>query len=64
MSMQEYIQKVKIDRAKEELGRTDLSIKEIAHRLGFEDEKYFMKVFRKHQQMTPTEFRRAFTGHI
>jgi AraC-like DNA-binding protein len=60
MNMQEYIQKVKIERAKEELGRTDLSIKEIALRVGFEDEKYFMKVFRKHQQMTPTEFRRAF----
>ncbi|SFK99165.1 AraC-type DNA-binding protein [Paenibacillus sp. 1_12] len=60
MNMQEYIQKVKVDRAKDELGRTDLTIKEIAQRLGFDDEKYFMKVFRKHQQMTPTEFRRAF----
>ncbi|NHN30227.1 helix-turn-helix transcriptional regulator [Paenibacillus agricola] len=60
MNMQEYIQKVKMDHAKEELCRTDLPIKEIAHNCGFEDEKYFMKVFRKHQQMTPTEFRRAF----
>lgn len=60
MPMQEYIQKTKIDRAKEELCRTDRTIKEIANSFGFEDEKYFMKVFRKHQQMTPTQFRRAF----
>lgn len=41
------------------LRRSDNSIAEIAHRLGFEDPSYFSKFFQKHTQVTPSEYRRG-----
>ena len=43
--------------AKRELAYSSRSIKEIAHELGFSDEGYFSRFFRKHTQLTPSEFR-------
>lgn len=54
----QYFLKLKLERAKDYLLSTDLSIKEIAFRLGFDSAAYFNKVFRQHQQQTPLEFRR------
>ncbi|MNY63232.1 HTH-type transcriptional activator Btr [compost metagenome] len=42
---------------KRELAYSSRSIKEIAHELGFSDEGYFSRFFRKHTQQTPSEFR-------
>lgn len=61
MSLQEYIHLQKISRAKDLLSRSMLSIKEISSTIGIHDEKYFMKLFKKYEKMTPTEFRQAFT---
>ncbi|GGD46872.1 helix-turn-helix transcriptional regulator [Paenibacillus nasutitermitis] len=60
MSMQEYIHSLKISKAKDMLYQSSLSIKEIAYALGFQDEKYFMKLFKRLEDLTPTEFRRAY----
>ncbi|MFD2328061.1 AraC family transcriptional regulator [Cohnella sp. GCM10020058] len=60
MSMQEYIHSLKIAKAKNMLYQSSASIKEIAFALGFQDEKYFMKLFKRLQGLTPTEFRRAY----
>jgi len=60
MSMQEYIHSLKIAKAKDMLYQSSLSIKEIAYALGFQDEKYFMKLFKRLEDLTPTEFRRAY----
>lgn len=59
MCMQEYIHKLKISKAKELL-YSGQSIKEIAYSLGFKDEKYFMRLFKKYENVTPTEFRKAY----
>lgn len=59
MCMQEYIHKLKISKAKELL-YSGQSIKEIAYSLGFQDEKYFMRLFKKYENVTPTEFRKAY----
>ncbi|GGJ03780.1 hypothetical protein GCM10010885_11290 [Alicyclobacillus cellulosilyticus] len=56
----EYIHVVKIARAKKLLCETDKTIKEIAAELGMNDEKYFMKLFKLHEHITPTEFRQSF----
>lgn len=60
MSMQEYIHNLKISKAKELLCQSDRNIKEIANGLGFQDEKYFMKLFKRHEKITPREYRRAY----
>lgn len=60
MSVQEYIHKLKMAKAKNMLYQSRLSIKEIAYSLGFQDDKYFMKMFKRHEGLTPTEFRNAY----
>lgn len=59
LCMQHYIHNLKISKAKELLF-SGQSIKEIAYSLGFKDEKYFMKLFKKYENVTPTEFRKAY----
>jgi YesN/AraC family two-component response regulator len=39
---------------------TTLSIKEIGFQVGFSDEKYFMKVFKKLEGLSPSQYRHAF----
>ncbi|WKN23939.1 helix-turn-helix domain-containing protein [Azotobacter vinelandii] len=43
--------------ARRELAYSSRSIKEIAHDLGFSDEGYFSRFFRRHTRLTPSEFR-------
>jgi len=42
------------------LVHTSLSIKEIGYELGFEEPTNFIKYFRKHEKMTPIEFRERY----
>ncbi|MBE6611612.1 MAG: helix-turn-helix domain-containing protein [Ruminococcaceae bacterium] len=55
----EYINRRRIDVAKKLLVDTSLRIGEVAARAGFRDEKYFMKLFRRMENITPTEYRRT-----
>lgn len=43
--------------ARELLNRTDMAIKEVAVRAGFEDNAYFCRVFKRSQGMTPRAYR-------
>lgn len=56
----EYIHTIRVNKAKELLTRTSLSVKEIAAETGFTDDKYFMRLFRKSENMTPTQYRNAY----
>ncbi|MCS7464900.1 AraC family transcriptional regulator [Paenibacillus doosanensis] len=58
--LQEYIHLMKMSKAKELLTRSSQSIKDVAEFVGFRDEKYFMRLFKKYENMTPTEYRQAF----
>ncbi len=49
----------KITEAKRLLYFTDLSVKEIAFRLGFEDSSYFSRIFKQKTSLSPTEFKSA-----
>ncbi len=57
-SLSDYVNRVKIERAKELLRSTGLPIRCIAENLGFEDCGYFIKVFKGNAGKTPAEFRR------
>ena len=54
----EYINQVRVNRAKELLLHTDMSIKEIAWETGFADEFYFSRVFKKMEGKSPRNFKR------
>lgn len=59
-TLAEHITKSRIDHAKELLRTTGKTIQGIAYESGFSDEKYFMRVFKKHLDVTPTSFRNAY----
>ncbi|MFD0693554.1 response regulator [Paenibacillus sp. GCM10027628] len=52
-----YMSKIRIDKAKRLLKQADMPIGAIAQTVGYEDEKYFSRVFKKYEGMTPKEFR-------
>ncbi len=58
VSITEYINRQKIAMAKEYLTNSDMTIKEIAYIVGYADEHYFMRVFKKFTGTTPNLFRK------
>jgi YesN/AraC family two-component response regulator len=56
-----FINKTRIDISKSLISNYDISIKEAAFSCGFADEKYYMKTFKKMEDMTPTQYKKAFT---
>jgi two-component system, response regulator YesN len=53
----DYISKVRIDKAKALLRDRDLPISQIALEVGYPDQSYFTKVFKKVEKCTPKTFR-------
>lgn len=53
-----YQQELRIQRAKEMLSTTDLSVKEIAYKLGFDSSDYFSAKFKAKVGASPLEYRR------
>jgi AraC-like DNA-binding protein len=60
VSLLDFINRTKINAAKEMLLSTAEPVKLIAAKLGFADDKYFMKVFNRLEGTTPSKFRNAF----
>ncbi|HLP54784.1 MAG TPA: helix-turn-helix transcriptional regulator [Fluviicola sp.] len=59
-STQQHIHDKLIEKAKEKLSTTDLSISEIAYELGFEHPQSFSKLFKTKTNQSPMEFRLSF----
>lgn len=59
-STQQHIQDKLIDKAKEKLSNTVLSVSEIAYELGFEYPQSFSKLFKVKTNLSPLEFRQSF----
>src|SRR5690606_18141886 len=60
LNTQQYIHLKLIDKAKEKLSTTELTINEIAYELGFEHSQSFSKLFKAKTEQTPLAFRRSF----
>ncbi|MDX6180790.1 helix-turn-helix transcriptional regulator [Flavobacterium sp. Fl-77] len=60
LSTQQHIQNKLIEKAKEKLSTTDLSVSEIAYELGFEYPASFSKLFKNKTNSSPIEFRQSF----
>lgn len=54
----EYFNKIKIDRAKELLIESDGKVRDVAQSIGFGDEFYFSRLFKKITGVSPKEYRR------
>lgn len=57
---QQHIHQKLIEKAKEQLSATSLSVSEIAYSLGFEHPQSFSKLFKTKTRLSPLEFRRRF----
>ena len=62
MSVIDYINNCRISKAEVLLIDENISIKDVAYSVGFTDQMYFSKVFKKLRGQTPTEFRRKNNG--
>jgi AraC family transcriptional regulator, transcriptional activator of pobA len=60
LTTQEHIHKKLIEKAKEKLSTTELSVSEIAYVLGFEHPQSFSKLFKTKTKLSPLEFRQSF----
>lgn len=56
MLFSEYVNLIKVEKAKELLNRKNLTFVEIALKLGFFDQSYFTKIFKKYTGITPSKF--------
>lgn len=57
LSLNDYINKVRINKAKKLLKETGAMVYEIADQVGFSDSQYFSTVFKKIVGVSPKEYR-------
>jgi len=62
MTFSEYVTRRKLQRAKELLLGSNLSISEIAERVGYQTTKYFHRLFRAYEGCSPGQFRTDTAG--
>lgn len=58
ITINNYIQQVRITHAKQLLRFTDLSIEKIANQVGIDDSNYFIRQFKQIEELTPNEYRK------
>ena len=58
MSFSDYCIQIRIRKAKDYLLNTGYSIQQIADDVGYNDEKYFSRLFKKITGISPTEYRK------
>lgn len=58
-SPKEYFLELKMEKAKQLLSRTDLSVKQIANQLGYQDQMNFSRLFRKKTGKNPLLYRKT-----
>ena len=57
-----YLNEIRIHHAKELIATTSMKILSIGYRVGFQDECYFSKVFKKYTGMSPGQYEKL-TSH-
>lgn len=60
----EYLTQTRLEHARQLLKGYDLKIKDIAARCGFTDSNYFCRLFRKHTERSPSEYRRQYHSEL
>lgn len=60
----EYIQRVKIEAAKKRLESSTETVSQVMYSLGYNDEKAFRTVFKKHAGLSPNQYRTKFNREM
>jgi transcriptional regulator GlxA family with amidase domain len=60
MSPLEYVHMLRLEAAKELLERDDRPAEAVAFEVGYEDATFFRRLFRRHVQLTPSQYRKRF----
>ncbi len=60
----EYLTEVRMEKVKELLRSTDRKITEVCEMAGYDNPRYFSKVFKQYTGLTPREYREAEADHI
>ncbi len=60
----EYLQKIRMDAAKDLLQSSNLLIEDISYRVGYHDNGHFTKLFKKHHNTTPSQYRTTVRGKL
>ncbi|WP_256414500.1 helix-turn-helix domain-containing protein [Acinetobacter sp. 5862] len=56
ISPNQYLQQVRVDKAKKLLLTTDMKIQQIAYEVGYENVSFFIRIFKKVTACTPTQW--------
>jgi AraC family transcriptional regulator of adaptative response / methylphosphotriester-DNA alkyltransferase methyltransferase len=56
-TFREHLTQVRMDRAAELLARRSVTVREVAHRVGYRQPAQFAKAFRRHLGVAPSDFR-------
>jgi two-component system response regulator YesN len=59
LSFIDYVNHLRLKKAVFYLEQTDWTIQQIASRTGFDDANYFSRLFKRYEQMTPSQYRKA-----
>lgn len=59
-SPQHYIQRLRIEKAKEALELTDQPIEEISYLVGYQDSSFFRKLFKRQTGLSPGQYRKEY----
>lgn len=62
INFSEYLTRKRVQRAKELLVQTALPISEIAEKVGYQTDKYFIKVFKSLEAISPSKYRHSITN--
>lgn len=63
-SFNDYLNFVRIMEAERLLASTDMNITEIAYETGFSSSSYFIKIFSKYKNISPSRFRKQFLNEL
>lgn len=58
----QYLSEVRIAHAQELLATTSMKVSQISEKVGFSDESYFSKVFKRHTGISPTSYAKTCSG--
>ena len=60
MAPMEYVQNLRLEEAKQWLETSDKAVEAIAETLGYEDARFFNRLFRRKVGLTPAQYRKRF----
>lgn len=63
-SLTEYVNRARVEKAKEYLEKSDILAYEAAELVGYHDPTYFSSIFKRYAGVSPTEYRQQFTADV